>query len=84
MVPLLAHIHRFLDRLRKREDGKARHSDTSPPQWTTAAERSHADGEYGNATFDEYEEAEQFCTRYPVEPSKLFPSGVVERLCYGE
>jgi hypothetical protein len=84
MVPLLAHVHWFLDRLRKREDDKARHSDMSPPQWTPAAERSHADEKYGNATFDEYEEAERFRTRYPVEPSLLFPSGVVERLCYGE
>ena len=74
-------MHRLFDKLFDKEKGhESQHSDTSPPQWTPAAEQSHTYGKYEDATADEYTEAERFCTRYPVEPPKLLPSDMVERL----
>jgi hypothetical protein len=74
-------MHRLFDKLFDKEKGhESQHSDTSPPQWTPAAEQSHSHGKYEDATADEYAEAELFCNRYPVEPPKLLPSDMVERL----
>ena len=75
-------MDRFFDKLfDKFGDAKeSHHPSASPPQWTPAAEQPHAHGKYEDAAFDEYEEAERFCARYPVERPKLLPSDMVERL----
>lgn len=52
----------------------------APPGWTPAPEQSHTLGLFNEATDDEYESAEAFCARYPVEPAKLLPSDVVDRI----
>lgn len=71
----------FLDKLLdKDEDNKSRRSARRPPQWTPAAEQSHAYGKYNEATVDEYKEAALFCARVPVERPKLLSSDMVERL----
>ena len=43
-------------------------------------EPSNTYGRYDEATFEEYQEAEVFCARHPVERPKLLPSDTVERL----
>ncbi|KAF9648015.1 hypothetical protein BDM02DRAFT_3144903 [Thelephora ganbajun] len=74
-------MHRFLDKLFDKDKiEESHHSDASPPQWTPSTDQSHEHGKYENAPFDEYEEAERFCTRHPVEQAKLLPSDMVERL----
>jgi len=74
-------MHHFLDKLSDKGKAKeSRYSDALPPQWTPAAEQSHTYGKYEDAAFDEYEEAERYCARYPVEKPKLLPSVMAERL----
>ena len=74
-------MHNLLDKLLDKGKAKeSQHPDAPPPQWTPAAEQSHTYGKYKDAPFDEYREAERFCTRHPVEQPKLLPSDVVERL----
>ena len=74
-------MHHFLDKLIGKGKAKGSHcSDASLPQWTPAVERSNIHGKYEDATFDEYEAAERFCARYPVEKPKLLPSEIIERL----
>jgi Ran-binding protein 9/10 len=51
-----------------------------PPEWTAALERPHTYGLRNEATDDEYESAERFCQRNPLETPKLLPSQVVDRI----
>lgn len=72
-------MHHFFDKLSSK--GKKSHqSDASPPRWTPADEESHGRGRYAEATYDEYQEAELFCSRHNVERAKLLPSNMVLRL----
>jgi len=59
---------------------QSQRSGAPPPQWTPAVEKSYTYGKYRDAPVDEFKEAERYCTRHPVERSKLLPSDVVERL----
>jgi len=71
---------RFLDKLLdKDKDTESRYS-TAPPQWTPAAEQSHAWGKYNEASVDECQQAQLFCARVPVERPRLLSSDMVERL----
>lgn len=40
----------------------------------------HNDGLYNEATDDEYKAAEKFCKRYAVQPPRLLPSHIVDRI----
>jgi Ran-binding protein 9/10 len=52
----------------------------SPPEWTPAPEISHQFGLVNEATEDEYTAAEEFCARNPVDPPRLLPSDVIDRI----
>ena len=51
-----------------------------PPSWTPAPQQSHDFGLYNEATIDEYESAELFCSRNPLERPRLLSSHMVERI----
>lgn len=51
-----------------------------PPVYTHATEKSHKDGLFADAPEDEYEAAEKWCRMYPLEPPRMLPSDVVERI----
>ncbi len=50
----------------------------APPDWAPAPERSHTLGLFNEATNDEFESAERFCSRYPPNPPKLLSSAVAQ------
>lgn len=52
----------------------------SPPAWTPAPEQSHQYGLRNEAAESDYDAAETFCARYPVQPPRLLPSDVVDRI----
>ncbi|KAH7915442.1 hypothetical protein BJ138DRAFT_1141744 [Hygrophoropsis aurantiaca] len=51
-----------------------------PPGWAPAPEPSRIHGLFHEATEDEYEQAEAFIAKHPVEPPKFLPSHVVEQI----
>lgn len=55
-------------------------ADDAPPQWEPAPERSHTLGLYSDSTDDEFEQAEQFCRDFPLQPPQLLSSETIERI----
>lgn len=51
-----------------------------PPDWSAAQEIVHSQGLRGEATEDSYQSAELFCSTYPLEPPRLLPSHIVDRI----
>lgn len=64
----------FLGRHRPAEE---RHP---PPAWNPAPERSHTLGLFDEASDDDWEQAEAFCTAHPPTPPKLLASDVIDRI----
>lgn len=52
----------------------------APPAWTPAPEQSHTWGLRSDVPADEFEAAEEFCERYPMESPRLLSSSIVERI----
>lgn len=52
----------------------------APPSWTPAPQQPHKLGLFNEATDDEFESAELYCSRYPLERPRLLPSDVVDRI----
>ncbi|KJA17175.1 hypothetical protein HYPSUDRAFT_46700 [Hypholoma sublateritium FD-334 SS-4] len=52
----------------------------APPQWTPAPEISYTYGKWNEAPDEEYAAAEQFCQEYAVEPPRLLPSDIIDRI----
>ena len=82
-------MSRFFQRSRRLPEGFSTHpaptpsSQTiaaSPPEWTAAAEPSHAWGLKSEASETEYEAAENFCQQHPLEPPKFIDSRLVDQL----
>ena len=51
-----------------------------PPAWNPAPERSHALGMFNEASDDDWQRAESFCTTHPPTPPKLLASDVIDRI----
>jgi hypothetical protein len=51
-----------------------------PPAWNPAPERSHALGLFNEASDDDWEKAEAFCTTHLPTPPKLLASDVIDRI----
>jgi Ran-binding protein 9/10 len=51
-----------------------------PPAWTPAVQQSHIFGLYNEATDDDFESAERFCSQHPLEAPRLLSSDLVERI----
>ena len=51
-----------------------------PPAWNPAPERSHALGMFHEASDDDWEQAEAFCTTHPPTPPKLLASDVIDHI----
>ncbi|KAF8076728.1 hypothetical protein FPV67DRAFT_1777156 [Lyophyllum atratum] len=52
----------------------------APPEWEPAPEIVHPWGLRNEASDDDYEAAEEFCASHPLEPPRLLPSDVVDRI----
>lgn len=59
---------------------QSHHDPEAPPEWAPAPEVSHQYGLRNEASNDDYEAAEDFCNRYPLEPPRLLPSEVVDHI----
>jgi hypothetical protein len=51
-----------------------------PPAWNPAPEGSHALGLFNEASDDDWERADAFCTTHPPTPPKLLASDVIDRI----
>ncbi|THH31190.1 hypothetical protein EUX98_g3015 [Antrodiella citrinella] len=51
-----------------------------PPGWVPAPERSHTLGLYNEASDIDFAWAKDYCDRWPVDPPRLLPSDIVERI----
>ncbi|KAF8804414.1 hypothetical protein BYT27DRAFT_7225186 [Phlegmacium glaucopus] len=56
------------------------HPVVSPPQWAPAPEQPHEFGKWNDAPGHEYDTAEDFCNRYPLDPPKLLSSHIIDRI----
>lgn len=56
------------------------HRPPSPPPWTAAPEQSYAYGRFNEASEEDCERANSFCSRHAVEPSRLLPSSDIDRI----
>ncbi|KAI0276463.1 hypothetical protein BGY98DRAFT_919345 [Russula aff. rugulosa BPL654] len=63
--------------LRRHRPAEERHP---PPAWNPAPERSHTLGLFNEASDDDWERAEAFCTTHPPTPPKLLASDVIDRI----
>jgi hypothetical protein len=63
--------------LRRHRLAEERHP---PPAWNPAPERSHTLGLFNEASDDDWERAEAFCTTHPPTPPKLLASDVIDRI----
>ncbi|KAF8999764.1 hypothetical protein BDQ17DRAFT_1308220 [Cyathus striatus] len=52
----------------------------APPVWAPAPEISHALGKFADATEDEFEAAESFCSQYPPQEPSFVPSYLLDRI----
>ncbi|KAK0188495.1 hypothetical protein F5146DRAFT_1140011 [Armillaria mellea] len=60
---------------RNSREGSSRHYPTqAPPQWSAAPEVPHEYGLCNEAPGQEYDDAEEFCDKYPVQPPRIMPS----------
>ena len=51
-----------------------------PPAWNPAPEGSHTLGLFNEASDDDWERADAFCTTHPPTPPKLLASDVIDRI----
>lgn len=56
------------------------HRPPSPPPWTAAPEQSYSYGRFNEASEEDCERANSFCSRHAVEPSRLLPSSDIDRI----
>ncbi|PBK69071.1 hypothetical protein ARMSODRAFT_957385 [Armillaria solidipes] len=67
--------------IRNNREGSSRSYPTqAPPQWSAAPEVPYEYGLYNEAPGQEYDDAEEFCDKYPVQPPRIMPSYVVDKI----
>jgi hypothetical protein len=63
--------------LRRHRPAEERHP---PPAWNPAPETSHTLGKFNEASDDDWERAEAFCTTHSPTPPKLLASDLIDRI----
>ncbi|KAK0466795.1 uncharacterized protein EV420DRAFT_1505414 [Desarmillaria tabescens] len=57
-----------------RERSPRTYPSQAPPQWSAAPEVPYEYGLYNEAPGQEYDDAEDFCNKYPMQPPRILPS----------